>query len=71
MHYLSKEKVLFKTLQKYEIKSTKLKGNFEKGNNTSFSMCVFQQNWVLFRWQWVSRVPLNSWEFVKCKAHVT
>ena len=44
MYYLLKEKVFFKTLQKYEIKSTKLKGNFEKGNNTSFSMCVFQQN---------------------------
>lgn len=40
MHYLLKEKVLFKSVQKYEINSTKMRGNFGKGNNTSFSVSV-------------------------------
>lgn len=40
MHYLLKEKVLFKSVQKYEINSTKMRGNFGKGNNTSFSVSL-------------------------------
>lgn len=36
----TKRESAFKSLQKYEIKSTKMKGNFGKGNKTSFSVSV-------------------------------